>query len=127
MVVMQPVAASMLPSRCMKCMALAKGFADRSVSIDEVATGKKKARVNKKQSRREHISDELQQLKAADVQIPSRRAPPASVGKGNGNKSKSASPSQQQQSPEQVASLARNLQEEVLRLQQDVRNSEFYR
>ena len=122
----QPIAASMLPSRCLKCMALAKGFADRSVSIDEVGTGKKKAKLNKKQSRRDHISHELQQLQAADVPAPSQ-APRAPVGKSNSSKPRLAIPSQQQQSPEQVASLAQDLQQQILRLQQDVRNSDFYR
>ena len=126
MLMMQPMAASMLPSRCIKCMALAKGFADRSVSIDEVNSGKKKQKPNKKASRREHISHELQQLQMTALQT-SVRAPLAPTQHGNSSKPRSASPAQQQHSPEEVASLAKDLQEEVLRLQQDVRKSEFFR
>lgn len=123
---MQPMATSMLPSRCMKCMALAKGFADRSVSIDEVTSGKKKQKSNKKSSRREQIGHELQQLQETHLQAPVR-APLAPTQHGNSRKPISATPLHQQQSPEEVASMAKDLQEEVLKLQQAVRKSEFFR
>ncbi|CAL5224764.1 g7503 [Coccomyxa viridis] len=55
------------------------------------------------------------------------RAPFAPGQDSNGSKASSAAPSQQQYSPEEVASQAKDLQEEVLRLQHDVRNSEFFR
>ncbi len=119
---MQPMASSLLPSRCLKCMAMAKGFADRSISIDEVSS-KKKFKADKKNKRRETISHELQQLQSAVVPNPAK-APLALGQKSNGSQ---AAPLQQPLSPEEVASQAKDLQEEVLRLQQDVRNSEFFR
>ena len=107
-------------------MAMAKGFADRSVSIDEVSS-KKRLKADKKSKRRETISHELQQLQAAVVPS-TARAPLAPRQQGNGSRPSQATSLQQQQSPEEdVASLAEDLQREVLRLQQDVRNSEFFR
>ena len=126
MLMIHSIAGSVLPPRCMRCMALAKGFADRTASIDDVTSEKKKQKLQKKKNRRDDISHELQQLQAADVRAPAR-APPAPLERSNDSKPSSAGPSPQQPSPEEVVSLAKDLQEEVLRLQRDVRSSQFFR
>ena len=121
---MQPATVHILPQRRMQCMAMAKGFG--SLSVDESTVGKSKQRLQKKTHRRDHISHELQQLQAEELHI-SARAPPTPVKRSNGSKPSPASPSQQQMSPEEVASQARELQEEVLKLQEEIRSSSFFR
>ena len=122
------VSTRVLPARCLKCTAMAKGFADRSVTSVDVPTGESKQRLRKKVDRRKRISHELEELQAAELQV-SARAPLPQSQQSNGSQPSSARPTQQQQQlhPEEVASLAKKLQEEVMKLQEEIRSSTFYR
>ena len=120
--------AHVLPAKRLKCTAMAKGFANRSVANVDVPTGESKQRLRKKADRRKRISHELEELQAAELQASARMPVPQSE-QSNGSQSNSARPTQQQQqlAPEEVASLAKKLQEEVLKLKEDIRSSTFYR
>ena len=123
------VSAHVMPARRLKCTAMAKGFADRSVANVDLPPGASKQRLRKKADRRKRISHELEELQAAEQQI-STRAPLPESQQSNGSQSKSARQTQQQQQqlrPEEVASLAKKLQEEVLKLREEIRSSTFYR
>ena len=115
-----------LPLRCLKCTGMAKGFADRRVSKNEPPTGKGKQRSRKKIDRRERISHELKELQAAELPTPAE-APLPQIQQSNGSQPNPARPVQQQLRPEEVASLAKKLQAEVLMLQEKIRSSTFYR
>jgi hypothetical protein len=105
-------------------MAAGKGFG--SLSVDTLTAGNNKQRSLKKMHRREHISRELQQLQAEELHASAKGAP-ASLKQSTGNKPSPASSSQQQMSPEEVALQAKDLQEKVLKLQEDIRSSSFFR
>ena len=122
------VSAHVLPARCLKCTAMAKGFADRSAANVDVPTGESKQRLRKKADRRKRISHELEELQAAEQQI-FTRAPLPKPQQSNGSQSNSARQTEQQQQlrPEELASLAKKLQQEVLKLQEEIRSSTFRR
>lgn len=107
---MLPAFSHPLPSRCLKCMAMAKGFSDRSVPKTESKAVRR---------RREQASNELQQLQVVDLLIHAR----------DSTAGPSQQPHQQEQgmSPEEVAPVAKIQQEEVLRLREGIRSSEFFR
>ena len=118
--------AHVLPAKYFKCTAMAKGFADRRVANVDPPTGESKQRSRKKANRRERISHELSELQAAELHIPARTPLPQKE-QSNGSQPNSARPVQQQLPPEDVASLAKKLQEEVIKLQKEIRSSQFYR
>ena len=122
------VSAHVMPARRLKCTAMAKGFADRSVANVDLPPGASKQRSRKKVDRRKRISHELEELQAAEQQI-STRAPLPQSQQSNGSQPNSARPSQQQQQlrPEELESMAKKLQEEVLKLREEIRSSTFYR
>ena len=120
---MRSATARVLPAKRLKCTAMAKGFADRSVADVGLPS---KQRLRKKADRRKRISHELEELQAAEQQI-STRAPLPEPQQSNGSQSNPARQTQQQLRPEEVASLAKKLQEEVLELQEELRSSSFYR
>ena len=125
---LQSATAHVLPAKRLKCTAMAKGFADKSAVNVDSPTGENKQRLRKKVDRRNRISHELEELQAAELQI-SARAPLSQLQQSNGSQPNSAQPTQQEQllRPEEVASLAKKLQEEVLKLQEEIRSSMFYR
>ena len=125
---LQSATAHVSPAKRVKCTAMAKGFAEKSVANVDSPTGENKQRLRKKVDRRKRISNELEELQAAELQT-SARAPLPQSQQSNGSQPNSAQPIQQEQllRPEEVASLAKKLQEEVLKLQKEIRSSTFYR
>ena len=118
--------AHVLPAKRSKCTGMGKGFADRGVANVELPIGESKARLRKKVHRRERISQELKELQAAELRTPAK-APLQLTQRSSGSQLSSARPPQQQLRPEEVASLAQKLQEEVFKLQNEIRSSLFYR
>ena len=121
--------ARVLPSKRLKCTAMAKGFADRKAVNVDPPTGESKQRLRKKADRRKRISHELEELQTAELRSPAGAAPLPQSQQSNGSQPNAARPTQQQQQlrPEEVASLATKLEEEVLKLREEIRSSTFYR